>query len=158
MSTPNLTSGFLKIVFRCFTTYPTKLMNGKRPNNTNKTGKRKKPPCPSFGLEKRSRFWFTKNPRVHARFVALSTAIYQGSVIADNKMNAGIRCHVTAVFHFFANTIQISKHKPGKATATGPFASVAKPKAADAIYNCTILFSCNHVKALNKPSVIKNIK
>src|SRR6266498_2196536 len=92
---------------------PIKLINGKRPINTNKTG---------------------------------------------NKTKAGIRCQVKPTFHFFVNAIHISTHNPGKASATGPLASVASPSAAVAIYNCEILLSCNHVNALNKPSVIKNIK
>ena len=54
--------------------------------------------------------------------------------------------------------IHISKHKPGNANAIGPFAKIASPNAAAAIYNCLRSFSSSQVNALNKPSVIKQIK
>src|SRR6476620_11820622 len=107
-------------------------MNGKRPIKTNKTGNKKKPPCPSCGAEKRFRLFSTKKPCVHSPFVALSTAMYHGMAIMHTKTEAGIRYHVKITFHFFVNAIHINIHNPGKANATGPLASVAKPRAAAA--------------------------
>src|SRR3954468_6698756 len=100
-----------------------KLIKGKRPINTNKIGNRKKPPCPSCGEEKRFKLFSIKKPFVHSPSVALSTAIYHGRVITHNKTKAGMRCQVKMAFHLFVKAIHTNTHNPGKASATGPFAS-----------------------------------
>src|SRR3954468_10320243 len=100
---------------------PIKLIKGKRPINTNKTGNRKKPPCPSCGEEKRFKLFSIKKPFVHSPFVALSTAIYLGRVRTLTKIKAGMRCQVRIVFHFLVNAVHINIHNPGRPVPPDPW-------------------------------------
>src|SRR6478672_4430249 len=102
---------------------------GNKPSSTNTGTIINKPPWPSLGSPKRLKLCSKKNTRVNSPLVALCTSAYQGSATSTITAKYRIIFHENNSSYFFCDKAHHTNTAPGKASATGPLASVARAAA-----------------------------